>query len=183
MAFLLFERRIQGHTGVLVATQEKYQLGGYGLIHQAWKKRGKPVNEGWRVGADELIRLRTEGQHSYESRRLVIDFDPKSDSRIGLIEILDVFAYTYGTEMTAQALWTPMMLRLRDVFYEDYAEKITPETKQKIIAEIAEDSDAKESIEFLYLLGDNMGWKWGRNGSTNAVFIQSEARRYFRQFF
>jgi len=73
------------------------------------------------------------------------------------------------------------MLRLRDVLYEE--REVTPQEKARIIAEIPEPTRQDDFVEFLYLNGDAQRWGWGRNGSTNAVFIQGEARDYFWPFF
>jgi len=35
----------------------------------------------------------------------------------------------------------------------------------------------------LYLNGTDRGWNWGRNGMTNAAFLQNSARDYFRKYF
>jgi len=45
------------------------------------------------------------------------------------------------------------------------------------------DAYGSEFVEFLYLQGDDGGWNWGRNGSTNAAILHGEAREYFRKFF
>ena len=76
------------------------------------------------------------------------------------------------------------MLRLRgDVLYdEDFDSDLSLEAKSMRISKILE-HEQPDFIEFLYLNGDDKGWNWGRNGSTNAVFLQSHARQYFRQFF
>ena len=179
MAFLLFERAVVGAKSVLRPTGQHFQLAGYQLIHQAWSESGKPKNRGWQVSADRLIQLHTGGKESYATRRLVIDFDPLASWRIGLIELLDVYAYTHaeGDEVTL----TPLMLRMRDVLYEE--RPVTPEEKAKTLAEIPEPAQEVDFVEFLYLNGDARRWAWGRNGSTNGAFIQQDARDYFRRFF
>ncbi|MGD0267383.1 MAG: hypothetical protein ABSD47_20930 [Candidatus Methylomirabilota bacterium] len=180
MAFLVFECVVQGGRGVLRPAGQHFQLGGYQLIYQAWDKRGRPTDQGWHVSADELIALHTNGKESYKTRRLVIDFDPRATWRIGLVELLHVYAYTYGGGKPGEAAWTPLMLRLRDVFYIE--RNITPDQKTRIIAKISEPTRDDHFIEFLYL-GGATGWNWGRNGSTNAVFIKPDAREYFQKFF
>jgi hypothetical protein len=137
------------------------------------------------VDADELIRLRLGDEHSREIRGLVIDFDPKARRRIGLVELLDIYAYTFGGTQAygGEASWTPLLLRLRDLFYEEYSGEISAEEKRQKLASIPEPVDPVESVEFLYLNGTSQGWNWGKNGMTNAAFIQGAARDYFRQYF
>src|SRR5205085_6938302 len=98
MAFLLYERVIQNGTSILRPTGQNFRLAGYNLIFQAWQKRGKPINKGWHVSADELIALHTSGAENYQTRRLIIDFHPRSVRRIGFIELLDIYAYTYQAD-------------------------------------------------------------------------------------
>lgn len=179
MAFLVFERALVGGQGVLRPTGQHFKLGGYQLIYKAWVALGKPMNQGWQVSADELIGLHSDGKESYATRRLVIDYDPSALWRITLIELLDVYAYTYAEG--DQVTWTPLMLRMGPCLYK--VQEVTPEEKAQIIAEISEFTGEGDIIEFLYLNGDTRSWGWGRNGSTNAVLIDQEHRDYFRRFF
>ena len=183
MAFLLFERLTEAGKSVIRPTGETFSLGGYNLIFQAWQHKGSPTDTGWHITADELIRLRTGNAFSYEERRLVIDFDPTADWRIGLIELLDVYAFTWG-DGNGGASWTPLMLRMRDVFYGELDPPLTPGHKQSMLASLPEPADdSSDFVEFLYLNGPTHGWNWGKNGMTNAVFLQGAARDYFRKFF
>lgn len=180
MAFLLYSKEYRNHKLYYINKNEGYKLGGYGLIYQSWVKKGKPINKGWSISADELLSNHKENFDA-SSHLLLIDFDPNSKSRIGIIEIEKIHIYTYGDESTGSVHWSPMMWEIFDVLYEEDYDNSTIIMKQKIISEIEVNTlKRKKSIEFLYLLGN---WNWGRNGSTNAAFIQSEAREYFRQFF
>jgi hypothetical protein len=182
MAFLMFERIEEGGSVFLRPTNESFSLAGYNLVYKAWVKRGSPTDKGWHVAADELIRLQSDGEQSYETRRLIIDFDPSAKQRIGLIELLDVYAYTHGNDL-GEPLWTPLMIRMRDIFYKEYDREISIEEKSQIIRSIPEPLDGDDFVEFLYLNGPDKGWNWGRNGMTNAAFLHGEARTYFRNFF
>ena len=177
MAFLVYERVFEGRAHVLRPTGENFSLAGYNLIYKAWEKLNKPVNKGWSVSEEDLIKLQCGNQHSCESRRLLVDFDPKSKSRIGIFELLNIYAYTHGnTHETVE--WTPLMLQGRDAFYDEYDKDITME-KSKIIGNIPDPQEGTDFIEFLYLNGADKGWNWGRNGMTNAAFLQDKARDYF----
>lgn len=183
MAFLFFERIVSNGKPVFRPTGESFSLGGYNLIYQAWMHRGSPLDTGWHVSANDLIQLLTNGAHDCLTRRLIIDFDPKATWRIGLIELMDVYAYTWS-DGNGGPSWTPLLLRLRDVHYEEYAPPIDQTRKTAILANLPEPaSDISDFIEFLYLNGPAYGWNWGKNGITNAVFLQGAARDYFRQFF
>ena len=155
-----------------------YELGGRCLIHQAWLQRGKPVNQGWHVNADDLIRLHSQGQESYDTMRLLSDFEPNA-KRISLIEILDIFAFTYSEHDKVN--WTPLMLRGRDVLNKDVQSMQEKEIEMEAIENPPYGKE--DFVEFLYLQGDLGSWKWGRSGQTNAPFIQGEARNYFRRYF
>jgi len=77
-----------------------------------------------------------------------------------------------------------MLFRLRDVHYKEYDPPIDQGSKAAILSDLPEpDSDDPEFVEFLYLNGPAYGWNWGKNGMTNAVFLQGAARDYFRQYF
>lgn len=183
MAFKVYSRTVSTQVEILDYQDEEFSLAGYNLIYEAWNKE-KPINKGWHVTADELIKIKSENKQSYSDRRLLIDFDPTADWRIGIIELLDIYIYTYGDEKTNNVIWSPMMLKFRDVIYDEDVKGLTIEqiSKKKNHIEIS-DYSGEETIEFLYLNGSNRGWNWGMNGMTNAAFIFGEARKYFRQYF
>ena len=183
MAFLVFERLQddQGRT-VLRCNGASFSLAGYNLLFKAWEKRGKPLDQGWHVSANELIEIHSNGAETSATMRLVSDINPNISNWILLVELLDIYAYTWGYG-TDKAVWTPLMLRLRQVLYEEYDNKITKKERIKNFQEVPEPTDSAEYIEFLYLQGDDNGWIFGRTGATNAALIEGEAREYFRQFF
>jgi hypothetical protein len=181
MTFLIFEQAALEGRPILKPTGETFKLAGRNLLYNAWKKLGEPLNKGWRVTRDELIQLHFSPHPPRDDVRLIIDFHPTATGKIGLIEPTEIYAYTWGSEGVAE--WTPLMLKLRDVFYQEYEQDITPEQKAEIMNAIPYDFRGHDCIEFLYLKGDDKGWNWGRNGMTNAAFLHDAARDYFRKFF
>ena len=183
MAFIIFNR-IQDKDGssILQSTGELFHLGGRNLLYQAWEKRNRPLDQGWHVSADELIQMYSNDHHTYDTMRMIIDFDPDARWRIGLVELLEIHAYTWGNG-NQKASWTPLMLHLQNVFYEEFDPEISDKKKKEILHKIREPQNRSEFVEFLYLQGSDNAWNWGRNGATNAAFIEGEARVYFRQFF
>ena len=159
-----------------------FSLAGYNLIYQLWKLNGMPTGQGWHVSADDLIKIHSSGKDTHSSAALVIDYDPSSKWRIGLIELLDIYLYTYRAKKDASS-WSPMMLRFRDVMYVEYDHEIYQEEKSELIKEMHDLQNEDDFVEFLYLNGSDKGWNWGINGMTNGAFIQGPARAYFRQFF
>lgn len=179
MAFLIFKKEIRNDKVFYVNENRNYQLGGYGLIYKLWEKQGNPVNQGWPLTVNELLNEHNK-EYSDKSHSLVIDFHPSSTNRIGLVEIEKIHVYTFGKDSIA--FWSPMMIELKDVFYEEFEEEeLTQERKQKMLSNIEISVDRQRILEFLYFQGQ--GWNWGRNGNTNAAFIHDEARKYFKQFF
>ena len=142
-----------------------FQLAGNGLLRRAWEARNKPINSGWEVPIEELIQLHRHGQTA-DTMRLIIQW-ARANPR-ALIEPLRVYAYTWGTP-SGKAQWTPLMLRLRHVDIQALPDDILP----------ADD----DFVEFLYLQGENAGFKWGPVGMVSNPFIGGAARDYFRQFF
>lgn len=162
--------------GKLVNIGEEFALPT--LLHQLWEKRAKPTNQGWHVSADDLIKEETGGKESIDSRSLIIDWDPNSQKHVALIELVDIYIYTYPVLDSGEAEWSVMMLRLRDVMDEPvYSEKAEKEKGEKIAAFVPEYEE--EIFEFLYL----NGWRWGVSGKTNAAFIHRPAREYFTPYF
>ena len=179
MAFLYY-RRING---VLRNTGQSFSLAGYNLIYKLWESKGKPTDQGWHISADDMIREHTDGNETQKSGALIIDFDPNSKRRIGLIELLDIWIYTYSGAKKDVSGWSPMMLRFGDIMYEEYDYEIQEKDKNEMIDKISDPESREDFVEFLYLNGTDKGWNWGMNGMTNAAFIQGQARDYFRQYF
>jgi hypothetical protein len=179
MAFMLFKKERSG-TGMCYSdAHQGYKLAGHNLLYKLWNKRNKPVECGWSVTADDLLEEHGEG-FSSSDYALVIDFHPSAQNLIGLVEIDAIHVYTYGGGSGAS--WSPIMLELRDVYYdEDFDEPLTPNRKQDILARFELSPTRKKIIEFLYLQGGV--WNWGKNGGTNAAFIHDDARRYFQRIF
>jgi len=153
MAFLVYRRSVQNGIEVLNETGNAFSLAGYNLIYSAWQRHNKPIQQGWHVIINELI------------------------------ELLEINLYTWGGDTPNSAGWTPMMLRLRDVLDEWSAEPMSPEERTKRRATLWQPAYGGDFVEFLYLKGDDGRWNWGRNGSTNAVFLHDAARDYFRSHF
>jgi hypothetical protein len=170
MAFLLYHKKVDNDKVFYINKNQNYKLGGYGLIFQAWVQKGKPINKGWSATANELL-SNYDSNFEADKHLLLIDFDPNSKYRIGIIEIEKIHVYTYGNEEDGSVY---------NVFYEEEYDCLSVEEKGEIISKIEVGIDRGRNIEFLYLQG---GWNWGRNGSTNAAFIPDEARNFFRQFF
>jgi hypothetical protein len=177
MAFILFKKE-RVHSRIYYSiTDTHYKLAGYNLLYKLWRKRNQPVERGWSVTADDLLNEHDEG-FSTADYALVIDFDPNSKKRIALVEIEAIHVYTYGDSNSVA--WSPILLELRDVYYDDDYAELTPDLKRDRLARFELPPRRKRMIEFLYLQG---GWNWGRNGSTNAAFILEDARRYFLDVF
>ncbi len=179
MAFLIYKK----NGNKLIKTGENFSLAGYNLIYRIWEKRGKPTDKGWNISADDLIKEYTGLKGSYQTHRMLIDFHPNARWRIGIIELLNIYIYTYSGTTKDEAGWSPIMLRLRDVIYEEFDSEIEKHEKDTRIQEIIDPNNEEDFIEFLYLNGSDKGWNWGMNGMTNAAFIHGPARDYFRQYF
>jgi hypothetical protein len=176
MAFLIFEKANIHGKMFYKNLNEPFKLGGNGLINKLWESKGRPLNQGYSLSASELLSQHNR-KFSGETHSLVIDFDPGSQKIIGLVEIENIHLYTFGDEGIAN--WTPMMLELREVYYDD----ITEDEKEKILIQFEVQANRQQIVEFLYLKGDENSWNWGRNGGTNASFLHDAPRKYFRKFF
>lgn len=179
---MVFERFQEEGERLVRDTRKQFSLAGWnnGLLYKAWEKNGGPLDKGWHVSADELIQIYSGGSQSKSTRMLGIDWNPGWKNGIGLIELLDVYAYTYGNG-SGEASWTPIMLRMRDVLY---IEDMDISKKDEILSRVQEPSQKKSDfVEFLYITGNDKYWNWGMNGMTNAAFLEKPAREYFRPFF
>lgn len=179
MTFLVY----QSDEDFLGKTGLNFRLAGYNLVHRIWESRGRPTDRGWHISRDDLAAHYDSPGKAERPYRFLIDFDPDAKRRIGLVELLDIYVYTFAGSENGKAGWSPMMLRLRDVLYEEFGQDISAEEKEKRTSRVPEPDSKDDFVEFLYLNGSNQGWRWGMSGMTNAAFIQGPAREYFRQYF
>ncbi len=156
--------------------RQHFSLAGHNLLYNAWQEKHSPLNDGWQVSEEDLIGLLTHNEHNLTTRRLIIDFAPCSPQRIGLVELRNVYAYTWN-DGNNNPRWTPLMLRYVKVLERPLGD----ETRQEILNAIPlPEQDAPVYFGFLYLKGD---WNWGRIGQTNAAFLYGAALEYFRRYF
>ncbi len=181
MTFLVYQTVSDKGVVRLRPTDETYKLPH--LLQGAWKAKGSPVNRGWEVSADELIRIHSNRTETYQTRRLLSDFHPSSRERIGVIEFTHIYAFTWGSAETPS--WTPFMVKGRDVFYREDYENLNDSEKTKVLADLPEfDPNGGDFMEFLYSnVNKNGNWVWGRTGMANAAFLHGPARAFFKTFF
>lgn len=182
MAFLLYKKVMKDGVKCYQTELRSFSLAGYNLIYNLWVKNNKPIKQGWSITANDLLALIDETFTS-DSHALVIDFHPSADYRIGLIEIDRIHLYTYGDKEKDFVYWTPMMLELKSLYYDEYDEPISKEEKGELIDCFESPATQTRIVEFLYLNGTENGWNWGKNGMTNAAFIEEDSREYFKRFF
>jgi hypothetical protein len=182
MAFLVYSRSKEGSKSIYQTLNRNFRLAGYNLLWKLWSKYGRPLDYGWHAGEDDLLSEESGGELNSENGALLIDFTPRSTTTIGLVRIEDIYLYTYS-DGKKNASWTPLMIRLRDAYYDEEFIDLKAEQKNKLIRRFKTEESDQFILEFLYLNGDSLGWNWGKNGMTNAAFIHKAARDYFRQFF
>ena len=186
MAFLELERFEENNVQYIRAIRT-FHLAGWrnGLLKRAWERKGKnkpPINDGWHVSRQELVHIHSDGKYDTSNRLLASLWNSKTKSGIGVVELMDVYGYTFGSDDNEAVWWTPLMLRVSEVFWQDLEEPMTESQKIRFLSNPRKElpSPQHESIEFLYLQGN---WNWGPTGSVNAAFIHDGARKYFKQFF
>ena len=179
MPFYLY-RKFKKNNQESFELQRAISLAGYNLFYELWEKKGKPINKGWHANLDELVHEATEGGGNRNNHTIIIDLTPSRKNEINLVELLDVWAYTYGYE--GQANWTPLMIKMRDIFYPWNDKLLTQEKHREIIQNFSNPQYGEDIFEFLYLGGEDRGWNFGI-GKINAALIHKPAREFFRKYF
>lgn len=191
MSFLIFNVETINGTKYYTNSKQHFKLAGYknqNLLYNLWCKptgcEPKPINKGWSVNKDDLIRIYSPEQKDIA---FCIDYHPNSKDRIGIVEIDKIHLFTIGEDENADNIsntkvdWVPMMLELKTVLYlNNLKGTLTTEEKDIHLSKIKIEQQ-KRVIEFLYLKGET--WNWGKNGMTNASFIEEKPREYFKKFF
>lgn len=179
MPFYLYEKdNINGEEHLEL--QKSISLAGYNILYNLWIKQGKPLNKGWHADIGDLIQEATEKKGSLDTNTIIFDITPNRKNEINLLELLDIWAYTY--EDNNKANWTPLMLRMRNAFYYWSDELMTQEEHTDKIKRFSPEY-GEDIFEFLYLKGDEGFWNWGRVGNVNAPLLDKTARKFFKKFF
>jgi len=153
---------------------------GFGALHSLWSSKGKPIDTGWYITAADLIGYAIVANGNVSDHEIIIDAAPSVKSLVDLVQVVDIHVYTYGND-TGGASWSNLMLRVKDVFWE---EGVAPAKKTALTKCFEEPSVYGEDIlTFLYLHGDARSWNFGRIGQMNGAWLHSKARNYFRRFF
>ena len=182
MAFMVYKRTEGSDVNLYRNLGTPFSLAGYNLVYDIWEKRARPINIGWTITRKDLVEAFQPDMT--EELAFLIDFDPQSTSRIGIIEVDRIHVYTYGNRRTKTAYWSPMMIEFSTLVDDEDFENLGPKEKRKFLSLLKiKKEDMLPSVEFLYLHGTELSWNWGKNGMTNAAFIGAEARTYFRNFF
>lgn len=181
MSQLLYH--IDDNNRTLTATGDPFPLAGNGPIKRLWEQRGKPLEQGWSVTADDIIGALNIPEEKRKYTRLIIDFHPGSNTRIAMVELEEVYLYTYSYEENGEMLpeWTPMLNRYRSVYYKEFDRPLSDGEREDRKQKFDIVSDSKPLFSFRYLKGKN--WLYGKPGATNAAFIYGEALDYFRRYF
>jgi len=102
MSFMLYEVTASAGAERLRFTGEYYALAGHNILRRLWEAKDRPLNQGWHVSANDMVAHATLGQHTVETRRLLVDASPHTTGKVEVIEILDVWAFTLGDQRTRQ---------------------------------------------------------------------------------
>jgi hypothetical protein len=128
--------------------------------------------------------LASETQPEDGELAFLIDFDPDSESHIGIVEIESIHAFTVGNRRSKAVFWTPLMIELVTLRNDEDHEHLTPGLRRKLTRSFTvANRERSPCVEFLYLHGTELSWNWGKSGMTNAALLGPDARSYFRTFF
>ena len=181
MAIYLY-KHIQGSENIHYELVDGIALAGYNIIYNQWRKKGEPRNEGWQIDFNDLVsELQDKVSPGYRPA-ILIDYDPSGKEEAVLLQVNDLYAYTYACKDTGKVWGTPIMLHMQKVFGRSLPEGSNAEQRKDLISRF--DAEYQEEvIEFLYLQGEDRGWNWGMVGRVNAALIPPDARKFFRQYF
>jgi len=181
MAFYLYKHE-KVTENIAFEIVDGVSLAGYNVIYNRWKIKGEPRNEGWQIDSDDLVNELQPMVGDAYNPMVLIDYDPSGKGEVVLLQIKDIYAYTYACKDTGEVWWTPIMLRLQKVFGRDLPSALDEKHKRDLISSFNPEYQ-EEVVEFLYMQGEKKGWIWGRVGMVNAALIPPGAREYFRQYF
>jgi hypothetical protein len=158
-------------------------LAGHNIIYNQWKKKGEPKNEGWHISFTDIESELIDKISPCNRPALLIDYDPGGEEEVVLLQVIDIYPYTYADRETGLIWWSPMMLKMKKVYYHKLTGPINPDQRQNLIITFDLHDHNEEFVEFLYVQGEKGGWSWGKTGRVNAALIPPEARKHFQKYF
>lgn len=175
-------KKIRKDEGEFLLQVKQINLAGYNAVFKLWEKKGKPLNRGWNISKEELITYALGKEEEVDLHSAIFDIIPSRKDQVYLLEVLDIYLYTYREEKTERARWSNLMLRLSEIFGKEKIE--SEEEKAGLTREFPFKRWPEENIyTFLYLKGEEGSWNWSRLGQMNGALIFKEAQAYFKEFF
>lgn len=136
-------------------------LGG-GLIKSAWLDKGAPMYQGWTATDAELL---SAWELEPDTSAIVIDMTPARET-VALFQLWAVSGYTDET-------WTPMMLHLRSLYWDEPPDKPIEEFKMTFVRDAAKGMYVRS---IMYVKED---WNRGGSGPSSGTLITDEVWAYF----
>lgn len=156
-------------------------LGGWNIIWEQWKKTGCKVDQGWEIEHDEIVSHVTDGSDNPADYRILVNVLPNRKGVIELLLLDEICLFTHGHQGSKKPEWSVYMMKLREFFGRQSLSK-----EQKEVLTICFPAPERPGLDvatFLYMHGEDDGWKPGRIGQMNGALIYSDARKYFQKHF
>ena len=151
-----------------------------GIIYRLWNKIGKLKNR-WHISKKDIIVDVRGTQSDYAQYTVIIDAAPSVKNLVDLVELQEIFVYTYLNDESKTADWSNLMLVVKDILWE---EKVSEEQKESLTKKFSRPPTLGDDIfTFLYLHGETRAWNFGRLGQMNGAWIHKPAREYFKTVF
>jgi hypothetical protein len=170
MPYIVYRTTKLATGGVRYHNPKQVSLAGRGLIQSTLRRLGVlgESDSGWTISASDLLQT---ANYAPDIHALVIDTAPRRPT-VSLFQARSIVGYSYSS-------WTPIMLRLEQLFVDEPAPISTEETKREFNDDECERC-AVRSILYLkggYAEGD---WNWGGNSRTTAALLWDDAWTFFR---
>ena len=156
-------------------------LAGRNIIWEHWKKNGCKVNAGWEIKHDDIVSHATQGAGNPNDYRIIVNVLPKREGVVDLLLLDEICVFTHGQQGSKESEWSIYMLKLREFFGR---QSLSEEQKVELTNCFpAHEKPGQEVATFLYMHGDDKGWRPGPVGATAGALIYPDAKVYFRKHF
>ena len=146
---------------------KQISLAGKNSIYRLWNKMGRPIKIGWHISKKDII-VNVRGTESdYAQYTVIIDAAPSVKNLVDLVELQEIFVYTYGNDESKTANWSNLMLVVKDILWEENVSDAQIESLTKKFSRPLTLGD--DIFTFLYLYGEKRAWNFGRLGQMNGA--------------
>lgn len=155
-------------------------LAGRNTIWHFWKNN-RTLDDGWEIQHDEIVSSATSDSADLTDYRILVNVLPHREGVVELLLLNEICVFTHSQQGSMEAEWSIYLLKMQQFFVR---QNLTPQEKDELTQCFPDPQEpGPEVVTFLYMHGDDKGWRPGPVNATAGALIYPGAREYYKKHF